>query len=140
MKSFRAFLSAAALAASTLASTQAFAQVPMDPSKMDMAAPADMTEGEVRRIDTGAGKVTIKHGEIKNLDMPPMTMVFTMAEPAMLSNLKVGDKVRFEDSADGGVELLPEKPAWTLSSLMAGYEGPRPECIDPGASYGREVW
>ena len=65
MKSFRVFLSAAALAASTLDSTQAFAQVPMDPSKMDMAAPADMTEGEVRRIDTGAGKVTIKHGEIK---------------------------------------------------------------------------
>lgn len=108
MKSFRVFLSAAALAASTLASTQAFAQVPMDHSKMDMAAPADMTEGEVRRIDTGAGKVTIKHGEIKNLDMPPMTMVFTMADPSMLTNLKVGDKVRFVVEQQNGKMVITQ--------------------------------
>lgn len=108
MKNFRVFLSAAALAASTLASTQAFAQVSMDHSKMDMAAPADMTEGEVRRIDAGAGKVTIKHGEIKNLDMPPMTMVFTMAEPSMLTNLKVGDKVRFVVEQQNGKMVITQ--------------------------------
>ena len=106
MKNFRVFLSAAALAASTLAGTQAFAQVPMDHSKMEMAAPTDMTEGEVRRIDTGAGKVTIKHGEIKNLDMPPMTMVFTVAQPAMLSDLKVGDKVRFVVEQQNGKMVI----------------------------------
>ena len=108
MKNFRVFLSAAALAASTIASTQAFAQVSMDHSKMDMAAPADMTEGEVRRIDTGAGQVTIKHGEIKNLDMPPMTMVFTMAEPSMLSNLKAGDKVRFVVEQQNGKMVITQ--------------------------------
>ena len=108
MKNFRVFLSAAALAASTLASTQAVAQVSMDHSKMDMAAPADMTEGEVRRIDSGAGKVTIKHGEIKNLDMPPMTMVFTMAEPSMLSNLKAGDKVRFVVEQQNGKMVITQ--------------------------------
>ncbi len=59
------------------------------------AAADDLADGEVRRIDTRTQKVTIKHGEIKSLDMPPMTMVFTAAEPSLLSNLKVGDKIRF---------------------------------------------
>ncbi len=95
MKHLRTFWGAAALALSTLVSSHVFAQTPMEPGKMDMIATADMTEGEIRRIDIGAGKVTIKHGEIKNLDMPPMTMVFTVAQPALLEKLKVGDKVRF---------------------------------------------
>lgn len=55
-----------------------------------------LTDGEVRRVDIATGKVTIKHGEIKSLEMPPMTMVFTAVEPGMLSGLKVGDKIRFE--------------------------------------------
>lgn len=96
MKNFRTTLGAAALAASAaLTGAAAFAQMPMDTGKMGMAATAEMTDGEVRRIDAAASKLTIKHGEIKNLDMPPMTMVFTVAEPAMLGNLKVGDKIRF---------------------------------------------
>lgn len=53
------------------------------------------TEGEVRRVDTRAQTITLKHGEIKNLDMPPMTMVFTVADPGLLGNLNVGDKIRF---------------------------------------------
>lgn len=60
-----------------------------------IATAADLTDGEVRRIDAAASKLTIKHGEIKHLDMPPMTMVFTAAEPGLLNNLKVGDKIRF---------------------------------------------
>ena len=63
-------------------------------------------EAEVRRVDTGAGKVTLKHGEIRNLDMPPMTMVFTVAEPAMLGNLKVGDKVRFVVEQQNGKMVI----------------------------------
>lgn len=63
---------------------------------------ADMTEGEVRRIDKGAGKLTLRHGEIRNLDMPPMTMVFQVKEPALLDQVKVGDKVRFlAEKSDG---------------------------------------
>ncbi|GGX20266.1 RND transporter [Pigmentiphaga litoralis] len=59
-----------------------------------MAASAT-TSGEVRRIDAAAGKITIKHGAISNLDLPAMTLVFHVADPAMLQNVKPGDKVRF---------------------------------------------
>lgn len=60
------------------------------------AVAADMTEAEVRKIDKEAGKITLKHGAIKNLDMPPMTMVFRVKEPALLDQIKAGDKIRFE--------------------------------------------
>ena len=54
-----------------------------------------MTDGEVRKVDKDAKKLTIKHGEIKNLDMPPMTMVFRVKDAGVLDKVKVGDKVRF---------------------------------------------
>ncbi len=57
-----------------------------------------MTDGEIKKLDKESGKVTIKHGEIKNLDMPPMTMVFRVKDPSMLEKVKVGDKINF--SAD----------------------------------------
>jgi Cu(I)/Ag(I) efflux system protein CusF len=67
------------------------------------ASAAEMAEGEIRKIDKDAKKVTIKHGEIKSLDMPPMTMVFQFKDGAMLDKLKPGDKIRFvaEQSASG---------------------------------------
>jgi Cu/Ag efflux protein CusF len=52
-------------------------------------------QAEVRRIDTAAGKISLKHGEIKNLDMPPMSMVFQVPDTSQLAGLKVGDSVRF---------------------------------------------
>jgi len=58
------------------------------------AQPAPST-GEVTKLDKSAGKVTLKHGEIKNLDMPPMTMVFRVAEPKMLDSLAVGSRISF---------------------------------------------
>ena len=66
------------------------------------ATATDMTEGEVRKIDKEAGKITLKHGEIKNLDMPGMTMVFTVKDKAMLDKLQAGDKVKFKAMSDGG--------------------------------------
>lgn len=54
-----------------------------------------MTEGEVRKVDAAQGKITLKHGEIKNLDMPAMSMAFAVKDPAMLSRVQPGDKVRF---------------------------------------------
>ncbi len=66
------------------------------------AAKADMTEGEVRKIDKEGKRITIKHGEIKNLDMPAMTMVFQASNPAMLDKVKVGDKIRFVAANPGG--------------------------------------
>jgi Cu(I)/Ag(I) efflux system protein CusF len=63
---------------------------------------AQPTDGEVRKIDKAQSKVTLKHGEIKNLEMPPMTMVFRVKDPAMLDALTVGDKVRFSvEKIDG---------------------------------------
>lgn len=62
----------------------------------------DMTDGEVRKIDLEAGKVTLKHADIKSLDMPAMTMVFVVKDKALLEKLKTGEKVRFKVVNDGG--------------------------------------
>lgn len=59
-----------------------------------------LSEGEVRRVDKSTGKITLKHGEIRNLDMPPMTMVFAVADKALLEKVKAGDKVRFAADKD----------------------------------------
>jgi Cu(I)/Ag(I) efflux system periplasmic protein CusF len=58
-------------------------------------SPKDMTEAEVRKIDKAAKKVTLKHGPIKNLDMPGMTMVFQVRDTALFDKLAVGDKIMF---------------------------------------------
>lgn len=62
----------------------------------------ELTEGEVRKIDKDAGKLTLRHGEIKSLDMPAMTMVFHVKERAVLDRLRAGDKVRFAAVHEGG--------------------------------------
>lgn len=62
----------------------------------------DMTDGEVRKIDRDTQKITLKHGEIKNLGMPGMTMVFKVREAGLLDALKVGSKVRFTAESAGG--------------------------------------
>jgi Cu(I)/Ag(I) efflux system protein CusF len=61
----------------------------------NMAAQAAMSEGEIQKVDRPAGKLTIKHGELKNLGMPGMTMAFKLADPAMAEQVKQGDKVHF---------------------------------------------
>ena len=84
-------ISAAAVAQSTPASA------PVGDRKMDtVAAAGDMTSGEIRKVDKSTKKITIKHGEIKNLDMPGMTMVFQVRDAAMLDRVKAGDKVMFK--------------------------------------------
>ena len=69
---------------------------------------ADMADGEVRKLDLETGKVTLKHGEIKSLDMPPMTMVFSASDKAMLAPLKVGDKVRFKVVHEAGKYVVTD--------------------------------
>ena len=92
----------------------AFAQVPGKASpgvpavKPAASAASDMTEGEVRKVDKPAGKVTLKHGEIKNLDMPGMTMAFQARNPAALTPLKVGDKVRFRVEKAGSALVVTD--------------------------------
>ena len=66
-----------------------------------------LVAAEVRKVDLRAGKITPKHGEIPNLDMPPMTMVFQFSATALPNNLKPGDKVRFRaDKVNGAYTVL----------------------------------
>ena len=87
--------------------------MPME-AKKEMPAAAggmvmgDMADGEIRKVDMDNKKITIKHGEIKNLDMPGMTMVFQVKDPAMLVKVKAGDKVRFKAEKSGGAIVVTE--------------------------------
>lgn len=67
-----------------------------------------MTEGEIRKVNTDTGKVTIKHGPITNLDMPPMSMVFGVENKAMLEGLAKGDKVKFYVVDKDGKMIIQE--------------------------------
>ena len=71
-------------------------------------SPADMTAGEIRKVDKDNKKLTIKHGEIRNLDMPGMTMVFQVKDTAMVDQVKVGDKVRFKVERAGSGFVVTE--------------------------------
>ena len=120
MKTFKPLLAALAFAASAPFAISAHAQA-MDHSKMGGTnmpgmkmdgMPASMTEGEVRKIDKEAKKITLKHGDIKNLDMPGMTMVFQVKDPAMLDKVKSGDKIRFKaEKAGGAIVVTDIQPA-----------------------------
>ena len=67
-----------------------------------------MTDGEVKKVDPDNGKITLKHGDIKNLDMPGMTMVFTVRDKGQLTNLKPGDKVKFMVIQEGGKMIITD--------------------------------
>lgn len=70
------------------------------------AAFAEPVAGEIKKINESAGKITIKHGPIPNLDMDAMTMVFRVADSAFLKQVKVGDKVKFEaDRVNGAITV-----------------------------------
>jgi len=67
----------------------------------------NLTDGEVKKVDKDAGKITIRHGELKNLGMPAMTMVFHVKDPVMLEQVKAGDKIRFiSEKVDGAFTLI----------------------------------
>ena len=72
------------------------------------AASAEMIDGEVRKVDKEGGKLTLKHADIKSLDMPAMTMVFVVKDKAMLDTLKAGDKIKFKAINDGGKFTVTE--------------------------------
>jgi Cu(I)/Ag(I) efflux system protein CusF len=89
----KTFLSAAIFAVASIA---ALAQT----------ATKDMAEAEVRKVDVDAKKITLKHGPIKNLDMPGMTMVFQVKDAALLDKVKAGDKVRFSAEEQQGALVV----------------------------------
>lgn len=78
---------------------------------ISLPALAQSAEGEVRRIDKAAKKITLKHGEIKSLDMPAMTMAYQVKDAALLDKVKEGDKVRFTANKVGGT--------YTVTSIEA---------------------
>jgi Cu(I)/Ag(I) efflux system periplasmic protein CusF len=108
---------ASLLAAALLAAAPAFAVndhgAHHPPGEKVAAASEGLSDGEVRKVDKDTGKLTIRHGPMPNLDMPPMTMVFRVKEPAMLDQVKVGDAIRFKAEKIGGnytvTELQPAK-------------------------------
>ncbi len=101
-----------ALAALLLAPVAGAQQAPQgsDHSSHDPVASAEagapQSDGEVRRVDLAQGKLTLRHGPLANLDMPAMTMVFTVASPKLLDGLKQGDKVRFTADKKDGVYVV----------------------------------
>jgi Cu/Ag efflux protein CusF len=103
----RFFMLAAALNLSTAVLAQSpntdhSAHRPVDaPASVPASQPT--TEGEVRKVDKLQGKVTLRHGRIENLNMAPMTMVFTAADSTLLEKLNPGDKVRFSAEKRNGV-------------------------------------
>jgi Cu(I)/Ag(I) efflux system protein CusF len=100
--SMKSFLTLAffALAASTAVHAQTAA--PESPQAPASVASSPLSEGEVRKVDKEASKLTLKHGPLTNLDMPAMTMVFRVSNPAFLDTVKQGDKVRFSVEKMGG--------------------------------------
>ena len=71
------------------------------------SADSGLVQAEVVKVDKPAGKMTLKHGPIKSLDMDAMTMVFRVADPAMLDRIKAGDKIEFAaDRVNGAITIV----------------------------------
>lgn len=95
----RRFITPLALGLATL-SLAAFAQ-----------APLPLVDGEVRKVDIAQQKITLRHAEIPNIEMSPMTMVFRVKEPTLLTQVQAGDKVRFTaDKVDGALTVITIEP------------------------------
>ena len=116
MKTFPILMRAALVAVLPTAAGAALAQPASGHHHHGAAAPAaavakaEMSEGEVRRLDPQQHRITLKHGPIRNLDMPAMTMVFQATDQAraMLVHMKVGDKVRFTATNPAGQLTVTE--------------------------------
>ncbi|HWI83689.1 copper-binding protein [Ramlibacter sp.] len=100
MQIVRAIACAALLGCATCVA--ALAQSAAPAAAKTEADAAALTQGEVRKIDQENRKITLKHEAIKNLDMPPMTMVFQVRDPALLGKVQVGDVIRFAAISEGG--------------------------------------
>lgn len=115
MKPRSLFLAAALLVAGA---TGAQAQAAAPSSGADHAAhhpapaqaSASLSEGEVRKVDKEQGKLTLRHGPLENLGMPPMTMVFKVSDAKLLEGLAQGDKVKFTADKVNG--------AYTVTALQ----------------------
>ncbi len=88
------------------------AQTNMQGEAKSAGATQAMSTGEVKKIDKEAGKITIKHGPLTNLDMPGMTMVFRAKDASMLDQAKAGDKINFiAEKVDGALVVTKMESA-----------------------------
>jgi len=95
----------------TLFHTAAIALVAAAATQVALAA-SPMTDGEVKKVDKPAARVTLKHAEIKSLDIPAMTMSYRVKDPKMLEQLQAGDKVRFSiERVDSQYTVVAIEPA-----------------------------
>lgn len=103
MKRIFAAVSFAILAAPAFAES-----VPLSDSDRRFGRPAgdDLSSGEIRKVDLAARKITIKHGPLRNLDMPAMTMVFRIKDRSLLEGLETGEPVRFQAEKLGAVFIV----------------------------------
>lgn len=78
-----------------------------DGAKQSADANSGMSHGQIKKVDMAAGKLTIKHGPLENLGMDGMTMAFKVKDPAMLSQVEVGDKIDFvAEEVDGALTVV----------------------------------
>ena len=101
MNSIHKVLGSVLLAFATVAAMPVHAQSAA-PATADKASAVELSDAEVRKVDRDNKKITLRHGPIKNLDMPPMTMVFLVSDSALLDKVQAGDKVRFAAVNDAG--------------------------------------
>ena len=107
MKNIKSVLIVATLLAGTSVSYAASHAAAPSATASAAASALPMVSAEVRKVDLENKKINLKHGEIKNLDMPGMTMVFQVKNIAMLENIKAGDKVMFTaDKVDGAFMVM----------------------------------
>ena len=102
MKAFSALITTTLIAAAPAFAQSDHASHHVAAGEKSASSAGDLAQGEVKKVDKDAGKVTIKHGPLTTLDMPPMTMVFRVKDPAMLDKVKAGDKIRFKAEKVGG--------------------------------------
>ena len=98
---------AVAASSATLSTAQSTAPAKQSGATTASAA-SDMAQGEIQKVDKDTGRLTIKHGEIKNLDMPGMTMVFATKDKTMVDKVKTGDKIRFKAVNENGKFIVTE--------------------------------
>ena len=102
----------AAIAVSAFAAVSVSAPARATNHASHAASAASLSDGEIRKVDKDAKKLTIRHGPLENLGMPAMTMVFQVSDAAMLDTVKVGDNVKFSADKIGG--------AYTVTQLEPG--------------------
>ena len=95
------------------ASEPAAAATPAQGAPSEAAATSDLSEGEITRWDPSTLKLSLRHGEIKNLGMPPMAMVFRVKDASVVGTFQPGDKVRFRAERANG--------AYTVTRLEAAH-------------------